>query len=151
MENKKIIGTKKISYDGIEFDSVLEKNLYKYLKEEGFNPEVKPEKSVLMEGFFSKKIQYYCKYKKRGQTKETFQLDDRKILSITYTYDIKVTHKGYTILFDAKGYSNDRYPLKKKLFFNKLEGSGGDDVKYIFFEPGSIREIKQCIEIIKNL
>lgn len=151
MENKKIIGTKKISYDGIEFDSVLEKNLYKYLKEEGFNPEVKPEKAVLMEGFFSKKIQYYCKYKKRGQTREVFQLDDRKILSITYTYDIKVTHKGYTILFDAKGYSNDRYPLKKKLFFNKLEGSGGDDVKYIFFEPGSIREIKQCIEIIKNL
>lgn len=151
MENKKIINTKRILYDEIQFDSVLEKNLYKCLKEEGFNPEVKPERAILMEGFFSEKIQYYCKYKKKGQPKEVFQLDDRKIQSITYTYDVRIIHKGYTILFDAKGHPNDRYPLKKKLFFNKLEGSGGDDVKYIFFEPGSIREIKQCIEIIKNL
>lgn len=151
-ENKKVIGTKKVFYEGYWFDSTLEKNLYVLLKEAGFDPEVKPEKVLLMEGFRFEKIQeYWCRYKKRGQPKPIFQKDERKVINMTYTYDFGLTIGKYRILFDAKGNKNDTYPLKKKLFFNKLESSGGDEVKYIFFEPGSIREIKQCIEIIKNL
>lgn len=81
---------KKIEYDNIVFDSQLECNYYKYLKEMKVEFEFQP-KFLLQEGF-----------KKNGKT-------HRKI---EYIGDFRIGNK----VIDVKGMETPVFKLKKKLF-----------------------------------
>lgn len=81
---------KKIEYDGIIFDSQLECNYYRYLKEMKVEFELQP-KFLLQEGF-----------KKNGKT-------HRKI---EYIGDFRI---GNTVI-DVKGMETPVFKLKRKLF-----------------------------------
>ena len=54
---------------------------------------------------------------------------------------------------EIKGFPNDVYPVKRKLFRNLLEHLQEEnlELKYIFFEIKSIRELKKAIQIIRDV
>lgn len=151
-ENKKVKNAKRIEYNGIKFRSELECNCYKLLELEDFTFSYETKKTVLLEGFYpSSSLTIYDVYKPRNQ-KRIFGLDTQKIIAMTYTPDFYLEHKGYKIYIESKGNPNDTYPLKKKLFLAHLEAEAvRTGNKYLFFEPHSKKQMKECITIIKAL
>jgi len=140
--NKKIINASPLEYNGITFKSKLEVMIYKTLSQAGFNVAYEPSKYIIWEGF-KPKIPFYTKDKKTRLLK----LDDKKLIDITYTPDFVTMHNGITIIIEAKGFENDVFPYKKKLFRKYLEGFSEP---ILFFEIFTKKQLLQAIEIIKS-
>ena len=91
--------SKKVTYDGITFDSKKEASRYKQLKlleKIGYISDLKLQPVyVLQEGF-----------KKNGKTYR----------KITYKADFEYIRDGKTFVEDVKGMKTEVYKLKKKLF-----------------------------------
>lgn len=150
-ENKKIIGAKEVIFEDIKFKSRLELACYKRFKEAGLDFSYEPEKVILWEGFKPSSIRIYSPKKEgRGSYRGNLELQEKKLLNVTYTPDFVVTKDKCKIYLDVKGMPNDTYPIKKKLFLRVLE-ERNDGYTYLFIEPHNIRQITQAIEIIKNL
>lgn len=145
-KNKKVKNTKAQTYDGINFRSRLETTCYKELISAGFKPKYEEKRFVLMDGFSLDKVIFYTPYRRK------YQQYPRKLLHITYTPDFSFEYKGYMVLIDTKGFPNETYPMKKKMFLKKLEEKSLEsNLKYIFFEPHNKRQILKTIKIIKSL
>lgn len=150
-ENKRVKGAKTIVFDGITFKSALEHSCYKKLKAAGLNFSYESEKITLWEGVKLKNIQVYSPKKIReGKYSPDLRLQTRALLNTTYTPDFIVVKDNYKIYFDVKGKENDVYPLKKKMFLKILDNRK-DGIKYMFFEPHSVKQMIKAIEIIKGL
>lgn len=151
MVNRKIRGTKTIEYNGIKFKSTTECSCYKKLEESGLTFAHESEKITLWQGLKPESVLSYSPKKLgKGRYARDLELNNKALINITYTPDFVVLKKDYKIYFDIKGYANDTYPIKKKMFLKYLEQKK-DDKKYIFFEPHSIRQMLQAIEMIKKL
>lgn len=149
-ENKKVKNAKAVEFNGIVFKSKLELNCYKKLFEAGFNPAYESDKFLLQDGFRLENTKYYSPLKRRNKVK-IFGLNNRFIMSMTYTPDFYFKHKDYDVFFDTKGAPNDTYPIKKKLFFKILEDTAkANGSKFMFFEPHNAHEIDASIEILLN-
>lgn len=144
-ENKKIKNATSTNYNGINFRSRLEVSCYKKLETSGLSFNYESEKIVLWKGKKTDFVTVYLPDKNKNLVpiKTGYKLRD-----ITYTPDFKVIHKNYIIYFDVKGHINDTYPMKKKMFIQHLNNLKGN---YMFFEPHSIKQMMQAIEIIKQL
>lgn len=94
-------GNRKIYFDGIYFDSILEKNRYIQLKLLEKAKEIKD---------LRRQVKYVIQpsYKKNNKTIRSINY----IADFVY-YDLK---KNRTIVEDTKGFKNDVYKLKKKIF-----------------------------------
>lgn len=137
-ENKKVKNATELVIDNIKFKSKLEASVYKYLVEEGFVPGYELEKYVLWEGI-KPTIPFYGK---KG-------LDDKKLIDITYTPDFTFSYKDKFIIIEVKGMQNDVFPYKFKMFRKLLESYvNKDDI--LIFEVFSIKQLKECIKIIRN-
>lgn len=134
--NKKIKNATPTSVEGITFRSKLESKVYNILKENGFFPRYEEQTVTLLEGFYPNN-NYFID----GEIKT------RKLLAITYTPDFIFEHKGYTIYLEVKGWANDTYAIKRKLFCNYVNSME----KSIFFEVKTIKGLKKTIEIIQSL
>lgn len=141
MINKKVKNAVKTTHDGVAFDSKIEKETYQLLKKANIPFKYNEVKFTLLEGFKLENIILYTR-----QTKG-FILDNRKIRSMTYTPDFFIEEAGAVFIIETKGYYNDVYPYKKKLFLKYLEGL---NIKVYFFEPRCIKEVKQVIGIING-
>lgn len=149
--NKKIRGATSIEYNDIKFKSVLECSCYKKLETAGFDFSYETERIPLWEGTKLQNVLIYAPKKIRaGKYGKFLELQTRALLDITYTPDFIVTKGNYKIYFDVKGKENDTYPIKKKMFLKNLE-ERNDGVQYMFFEPHSVKQMLQAIEIIKEL
>jgi len=133
MPNKKIINTTSKSYDNIKFKSILECSVYKYLKKEGYKASYEPDAFVLSESFYSHN------YYKDGEKVK------RKILKMTYTPDFKITINNINIYIEVKGFYNDVYPYKRKLFLNSIINKN-----IIFIETHSLKDLEKSLLLIKN-
>lgn len=92
---------KKVIYNGIKFDSKLEKDRYitlKWLEKNGKIKDLQLQKAFELQPTF----------KKNGTTYRSI-----KYIADFYYYD---TEKNKYIVEDTKGYRTDVYKLKKKLF-----------------------------------
>lgn len=142
MENKKIKNATPKEYNGIMFKSLTEVMIYKTLLQEGFEPYYEPTKYPIWRGF-KPKIPFY-KPNKDGN----LELQTKKVIDITYTPDIifMAPDNKTVIIFEIKGFDNDTYPLKEKMFRLYLEKLL-DDVNQptMFFK---IKNKKQCLEAI---
>lgn len=137
-ENKKVKNATELVIDNIKFKSKLEASVYKHLVEEGFVPGYELEKYVLWEGI-KPTIPFYGK---KG-------LDDKKLIDITYTPDFTFSYKDKFIIIEVKGMQNDVFPYKFKMFRKLLESYvNKDDI--LIFEVFSIKQLKECIKIIRN-
>lgn len=150
-ENKKIRGATSIRYSDITFKSCLECSCYKKLELSGLDFAYESEKVILWEGTKLNKVLFYSPKKiKLGKYNKILELQKRALLNITYTPDFVVTKNNYKIYFDVKGKENETYPIKKKMFLKILENRN-DGIRYLFFEPHTVKQMLQAIEIIKNL
>lgn len=141
-ENKKIKNATPLEYDGITFKSKLEVLIYKTLKNAGFPVEYEPEKIAIWEGF-KPTVPFYDKDNRSRMLK----LHMSKLMDTTYTPDFMFTHNGYKVIIEGKGFTNDVFPLKQKLFRAWLE----DHPESIYFEIRTKKQLLQAVEIIKNL
>lgn len=138
--NKKIKNATPFEYNGINFKSKTEVMAYKTLLEHGFEVAYEPATYVLWEGF-KPTFPYY----KPNKNKE-LKLDNTKIINITYTPDFVVSYKNIPVIIEMKGFQNDTYPIKKKMFRKLLETF---DIGF-FFEIYTKKQLLQAIDIIKK-
>lgn len=143
VENKKIKNASPLEYEGISFKSKLEKMTYQTLKENNLPVEYEPKKFIIWEGF-KPTVPFYNKDKITRMLK----LENKKIISITYTPDFVFTYNGYLIVIEDKGIENDCFYLKKKMFRKWLEEH---QPKSIFFEIYTKKQLLQAIDTIKAL
>jgi hypothetical protein len=134
--NKKIKNATKTS----GFKSQMEKSVYNKLVEAGYNPKYEEMTFTLLEGFYPT-IDYYTKGRKE------LTLSKTKVRSITYTPDFILEINDCLFIIEVKGFPNDVYPVKKKLFLNVLEKS---NTKVIFVEIFKSKDINELLKIIKE-
>lgn len=151
MDNKKVKNAVATTYNSIDFKSRLEVSCYKKLETSGLSFSYEADCIILWEGKRVDNVIVYDLKNKRDkfltQRKIGYKLQD-----MSYTPDFRVNYKDYEIYFDVKGHVNDVYPLKKKIFIQHLNNKSlNKKKKYMFFEPHTVKQMVQAIEIIKNL
>lgn len=128
-DGKRIVGSvaawKKKNPGKLVFDSMPEYEVWKYFKTASIKNQIQPE----LELFDSIKTEEF----KKGEIKNTTQ---RKI---GYTPDYYLP--DYDIYIEVKGYADDLFKLRWKLF--KLKGYKG----YIVY---SLKECKELIKVLKE-
>lgn len=142
-ENKKIINASPLEYDGISFKSKLEKMAYQTLKEQGFPVLYEPRKFIIWEGF-RPNVPFYNK----DASTRMLKMDSKKVIDISYTPDLMFEYNDHLIIIEMKGFENNTYPLKKKIFRKWLESNYPNS---IYFEIFTKKQLLQAIDIIKNL
>ena len=123
--NLKVRNATKVEVDGIKFRSKLEARAYQRLKDEGFN--------------FEYEIETYCII-------DMFEFQDQKIRAITYTPDF--IDKDRRIIIEIKGFSNDSWPLREKLFKRFLTINRLD---FTFYVVKNIKELELLIIDLKAM
>lgn len=147
--NKKVKNATKCEYNGIKFKSSLELFCYKELEKLGIDPGYESFKDILLHGFIPR-VNIF----EPSKLSNDLTLNKGKIRDMTYTPDFhfKIWDKEEKtvkhIFIDTKGFANETYPLKKKLFLQSFQDGFAD---IYFFEPHNQRHVLQCIEIIKQL
>ena len=134
------VAAKKVSYDGINFASGLERYTYMALKKnklfEGYENEV----FQLVESFdfdnesFEKQANGKGEYTNRGQ---------KKILGIKYTPDFI----GKDYIIECKGRANESFPLRWKLFKLWLTKN---KIGKTLYKPQNQKEVDLTIILIKE-
>lgn len=142
-ENKKIINASPLECDGIFFKSKLEKMAYQTLKEQGFPVLYEPKKFIIWEGF-RPNVPFYNK----DASTRMLKMDSKKVIDISYTPDLMFEYNNHLIIIEMKGFENNTYPLKKKIFRKWLESNYPNS---IYFEIFTKKQLLQAIDIIKNL
>ena len=145
--NKKIKNAEVTSYEGIKFRSLTEKNSYVLLKaEKDFEVAYEQAHFTIFEGI-RPTVPFW-----RSTKHKPFKSDSAKLVSITYPPDFIVRYKEVFAIIEIKGFPNDVYPVKRKMFRAFLEKLKNEQpsLHFIFFEIKTLRELKKAIEIIKD-
>lgn len=142
MENKRIKGATPLVVNNIKFKSKIEASVYNHLLQSGFNPVYEGMKFTLWEGF-KPTVPFYTKKGKDNI------LNNKKTIDITYTPDFTFIYNGILIIIEVKGLQNDVFPYKFKMFRKILEEEPYKN-NTLLFEIFSIRQLKECIDIIKS-
>lgn len=149
MANKKVINATPNEVDSIKFKSRSEAVCYKKLKEAGFNPKYEEESYVLFNTH--KLTDNLVVYIGNTKTKELEQYT-KTLRKAVYTPDFTFDYGNYHIIIEVKGFPNDTYPFKRKIFMTNLSlGNYNIDPPTVFFEVHNSKEVSQAIEIIKSL
>ena len=119
----------------------MEAFCYQKLKDAGIKSEYETKKFVLLEGF------HYNATRLEDNGKTGYNDKQKhKVRDITYTPDF-VDPKGKWII-ECKGYANERFPLKWKMFMKQLNEQ--DDPPALFV-PRNQKQVLQTIEMILEL
>jgi len=134
------VQAKKISFDGINFASGLERYTYMALKKaklfEGYENEV----FQLIESFDFKSQSYEKQANGKGDYTNRGQ---KKILGIKYTPDFV----GKDYIIECKGRANESFPLRWKLFKLWLTKN---NIGKTLYKPQNQKEVDLTIQLIKN-
>lgn len=132
------VKAKKVSYDGIDFASGLEKYMYKLLKDANLNFQYEGQVFELLPGF---NFNNEC-YERQSNGKGDFvNRGNKKILNIKYTPDFVSTD----FIIETKGRANESFPLRWKMF-KYLMGSTCD--KRVLYKPQNQKECDETIRLI---
>lgn len=142
MENKRIKGATPLVVNNIKFKSKIEASVYNHLLQSGFDPVYEGMKFTLWEGF-KPTVPFYTKSGKNNV------LNNKKTIDITYTPDFTFMYRNILVIIEVKGLQNDVFPYKFKMFRKILEDKPYKD-NTLLFEIFSIKQLKECIEIIKS-
>lgn len=130
--------SKKVTYDGINFASGLEKYMYIALQKAKIKSKYEGETFVLLNGFhFENEV-----YERQSNGKGLYiNRGGKRILPIKYTPDFI----GDNFIIETKGRSNDSFPMRWKLFkelvTNQFPG-------YTLYKPQNQKECDETISII---
>ena len=147
--NKKIKNAKHHQYAGIEFKSQLEVDIYKSLLQAGFKPYYEGCKYCIFEGF-KPTVPFYTRTNKKAKD---IALNMKRVSNATYTPDFVfiAKDKKTVVIIEAKGFMNDVYPIKRKLFRAYLEKVTVETKQQIiYFEIYTKKQLNEAIEIIET-
>ena len=132
------VQSKKISYDGINFASGLERYTYMALKKAKVKAKYEGETFVLLNGFHFENEAYERQANGKG---DYTNRGAKRILPIKYTPDFI----GEDFIIETKGRPNESFPIRWKLFKKLMtEQFPG----YVLFKPQNQKECDRTIEII---
>lgn len=148
--NKKLSS---LVYNNIHFKSELEVDCYKLFEEENMVLSYEPHSFELIKKLKLENILIYLPSRKTKKNKvTTLKIFSGILQNAEYTPDFILEYNDYTIIIETKGRANDAYPMRRKLFFHYLEYlAKTTQQKYVFFEPHNKTQIREVIQIIKNL
>lgn len=120
--NKKVKNATRLEYKGIKFRSKLEVYCYRKLEEAGLKPLYEKTKYELI---------------------PKFSFDGEAIRACTYTPDFE--GKGYII--ETKGFANDAFPIKWKLFKRYMLEHKMTQKLYLVKNQ---KQVLECINLIRD-
>ena len=135
----KVKNAKKQLYKGITFQSQLELHCYKELKIAKISAEYEKTTFTIFDPLVYPQACY-------EGTKKKLYNKGSKIRAITYTPDF-VDPNGKWII-ETKGYANESFPLRWKLFKKHLKDNNHH---YVLFMPRNKKQVDEVVELIKQL
>jgi hypothetical protein len=129
---------KKVTLDGIQFASGLERYMYSALKKAKIKATYEGETFTLLEGFYFNNESWERQANGRGAYD---QRGTKKTLPIRYTPDF--TGEGFII--ECKGRANESFPLRWKLFKHWISEHRPE---VILYKPQNQKECDTTIKLI---
>jgi len=134
------VRSKKVTFDGIQFASGLEKYMYLALKEAKIEARYEGETYVLQDSFEFNNESYERQANGKGDLVNRGQ---KKILNIKYTPDFV----SDSFIIECKGRANESFPLRWKMFKKHVN----DNLKHvILYKPQNQKECDKVVELILN-
>lgn len=145
-KGKAIVGgrKKKYTYKGVDYSSGLERNMAICLDELNIKFEYEPTTFEVMEGF---KFDFDCYERQSNGKGDMINRGRKKVQPIKYTPDFI----GDGFIIETKGYANETFPMRWKLFKKMLSDSPqfkSDDL--VIYKPQKISECKDVAKHIKE-
>ena len=135
----KVKNAVKNMYKGIKFQSKLELACYKELEINKIDVEYEETTFTIFDGLVYPQACY------EGTQKKLYNKGS-KIRPIRYTPDF-VDPNGKWII-ETKGYANEAFPLRWKLFKKHLKDNNHH---YVLFMPRNKKQVVEVVELIKQL
>lgn len=144
-KGKAIVGGRKNKYPfkGVEYKSSLERNMAMLLDSEGIEFKYEPESFKVLESFH---FPFKCYERQANGKGDMVNRGEKKILGVSYTPDFI----GEGFIIETKGYANETFPLRWKMFKNMLIEKGYDPNTLVIYKPQKIDECKEVAELIKK-
>ena len=135
------VQSKRITYDGINFASGLERYMYMALRKAKIKAKYEGETFVLINGFHLSNESYERQANGKG---EFVNRGGKRILPIKYTPDFI----GDDFIIETKGRANESFPIRWKLFKRLVSEQFPD---YVLFKPQNQKECNRVIDLIKEM
>jgi len=132
------VQSKKITYDGINFASGLERYMYMTLKKNKINATYEGETFVLVNGFNLANESYERQANSKGEFRNR---GSKKVLPIKYTPDFI----GEDFIIETKGRANESFPMRWKLFKKLISEQYP---YYTLYKPQNQKECDRVVELI---
>ena len=132
------VRAKKVSFDGIQFASGLEKYMYMALKKAKIKATYEGQTYVLQDSFAFEVDSYERQANGKGDLVNRGQ---KKILNIKYTPDFI----SDSFIIECKGRANESFPIRWKMFKKYVN----DNLKHVtLYKPQNQKECDKVIELI---
>ena len=132
------VRAKKVSFDGIQFASGLEKYMYIALKKAKIKAKYEGQTYVLQESFAFEVDSYERQANGKGDLVNRGQ---KKILNIKYTPDFV----SDSFIIECKGRANESFPLRWKMFKKYVK----EYMEHVtLYKPQNQKECDKVIELI---
>ena len=140
-EKRGPVRAKKVSFDGINFASGLEKYMYMALKKAKIHAIYEGSTFELQEGFMFETDSYERQGNGKG---DMINRGQKKILNIKYTPDFV----SPSFIIECKGRANESFPLRWKMFKKYVK----EQIPHVtLYKPQNQKECDKVVElIIKN-
>ena len=115
MTNRKVLNATLVEVDGIQMKSKIEKTIYLALKELGITPQYEGETFIYWTERKPKTFFY------DRNSKRQLRLNMQKLRNMKYTPDFVFMYQGIKVIIEVKGWENDAFPIRKKLFRGYLD------------------------------
>ena len=133
------VRAKKVTFDGIQFASGLEKYMYIALKKAKIKARYEGQTYIIQEGFEFKNKSYERQANGKGQM---VNRGGKKILPIKYTPDFI----SDSFIIECKGRANESFPLRWKMFKKYVKAN----LKHVtLYKPQNQKECDEVINLIK--
>ena len=134
------VRSKKVTVDGIQFASGLEKYMYLALKEAKIKARYEGETYVLQDSFVFNNKSYEKQSNGKGEFKNR---GEKKILNIKYTPDFV----SPSFIIECKGRANESFPIRWKMFKKHVK----EHLKHVtLYKPQNQKDCDEVIKLISN-
>ena len=134
------VRSKKVTFDGIQFASGLEKYMYIALKKAKIRSKYEGKTYILQEGFEFKNKSYERQSNGKG---DMVNRGSKKVLPIKYTPDFV----SRSFIIECKGRANESFPIRWKMFKKHVK----ENLKHVtLYKPQNQKECDKVVELIKT-
>ena len=132
------VQSKKVTYDGINFASGLERYMYMALRKAKIKSKYEGETFVILNGFH---FDNECYERQANGKGDYVNRGSKRILPIKYTPDFI----GQDFIIETKGRANESFPMRWKLFKQLVTNQFPS---YTLYKPQNQKECDITVELI---